>query len=85
MARRVHKSMVHQILRKRLYCGDFDWDGTTYHGTHEALVTKECWERVQQLIKAKKPKASLSIAGLLPSICARRSNASPKRYGRPAW
>lgn len=33
--RKLYKSGVHQILRKRLYTGDFDWDGTTYAGTHE--------------------------------------------------
>src|SRR3569623_1855957 len=26
----LHGSVVHQILRNRLYTGDFDWDGTTY-------------------------------------------------------
>src|SRR5262249_26555185 len=31
---RLQNSVVHQILRKRLYCGDFDWDGVTYAGTY---------------------------------------------------
>ena len=44
---RIQKSTIHQILRKRLYSGDFDFDGQTYQGTYEALVTKETWERVQ--------------------------------------
>jgi site-specific DNA recombinase len=39
--RRFHSSTLHQILRKRLYSGDFDWKGFTYAGTHEALVTRE--------------------------------------------
>jgi site-specific DNA recombinase len=51
--RRLHSSVVHQILRKRLYTGDFDWDGTTYTGTHEPLVTRECWQRVQKLLDAR--------------------------------
>ena len=51
--RRFSSSTVHQILRKRLYMGDFDWDGTTYQGTHEPLVTRECWERVQALLEAR--------------------------------
>jgi DNA invertase Pin-like site-specific DNA recombinase len=50
---KLHKSLIHQLLRKRLYCGDFDWDGTTYHGTHTPLVTKEAWDRVQHLLDAK--------------------------------
>lgn len=51
--RRLHPSLLHQILRKRLYMGDFDWDGTTYRGTHEPLVTSECWQQVQGLLDAR--------------------------------
>src|ERR1051325_6979239 len=43
--RKLYRSLVHHILRKRVYTGDFDWDGTTYLGTHEPLVTRECWQR----------------------------------------
>jgi hypothetical protein len=50
---RLHGSLVHQILRKRLYIGDFDWDGTTYTGIYEPLVAHECWHRVQQLLDAR--------------------------------
>jgi|SRR6185369_7082430 len=50
---KLHSSVVRQILRKRLYSGDFDWDGTTYAGTHEPLVTRECWQRVQELLDAR--------------------------------
>ena len=39
--RRLHRSTLHLILRKRIYTGDFDWDGVTYQGKHEALVSKE--------------------------------------------
>jgi site-specific DNA recombinase len=51
--RRLHSSMVHQILRKRLYSGDFDWDGTTYPGTHQPLVSVEIWQQVQELLDAR--------------------------------
>jgi site-specific DNA recombinase len=30
--RRLHRSTLHLILRKRIYTGDFDWDGVTYQG-----------------------------------------------------
>jgi len=42
-------STLHQILRKRVYTGDFDWNGVTYKGTHEALVSRDTWERAQAL------------------------------------
>jgi site-specific DNA recombinase len=69
--RRLHKSTVHQILRKRLYTGDFDWDGTTYTGSHEPLVTRECWQRVQELLdvraenKTRKVKHDFAYTGLV--------------------
>jgi site-specific DNA recombinase len=47
---RIHKSTLHQILRKRLYSGDFDFNGQTYQGSYEPLVTKEAWQRVQSLL-----------------------------------
>jgi site-specific DNA recombinase len=51
--RRLQSSTVHQILRKRLYTGDFDWKGVTYSGTYEPLVARECWHRVQELLDAR--------------------------------
>lgn len=35
-----NKSELHNILRRRLYSGDFDGDGLTYRGTYIPLVTK---------------------------------------------
>ena len=69
--RKLYKSGVHQILRKRLYTGDFDWDGTAYVGTHEPLVSRECWERVQALLneraenKTRKVKNDFAYTGLV--------------------
>jgi site-specific DNA recombinase len=69
--RQLHPSLLHQILRKRLYMGDFDWDGCTYRGTHDALVTRECWERVQELLdaraenKTRKVKHDFAYTGLV--------------------
>jgi len=69
--RRICSSTAHQILRKRLYVGDFDWDGATYPGTHEPLVTRECWQRVQDLLdsraenKTRKVKHDFAFTGLI--------------------
>jgi site-specific DNA recombinase len=68
---KLNSSVVHQVLRKRLYTGDFDWDGATYAGTHEPLVTRECWERVQDLLnaratnKVRKVKHDFAYTGLV--------------------
>ena len=47
---KLYSSLVHHILRKRIYTGDFDFDGVTYNGTHAPLVSRETWERVQALL-----------------------------------
>jgi site-specific DNA recombinase len=69
--RQLHKSLVHQILRNRLYMGEFDWDGVTYPGIHEPLVSRECWQRVQSLLdaraenKTRKVKHEFAYTGLV--------------------
>ncbi|MGA7415172.1 MAG: recombinase family protein [Bryobacteraceae bacterium] len=69
--RKLCSSTLHQILRKRLYTGDFDWDGTTYAGEHEPLLTREVWQRVQELLdarsvnKTRKVKNDFAFTGLV--------------------
>lgn len=45
----VPTSTVHKILRNRIYCGDFDFDGKTYAGKYEAIVSRELWAQVQDV------------------------------------
>ena len=47
---------LHKILRKRIYMGEFDYAGTTYQGNHEPLVTREIWERVQEILDGRHAK-----------------------------
>lgn len=47
---------VHLILRNRIYTGDFDWLDKTYSGIHEPVISKELWERVQEVIDARHAK-----------------------------
>jgi len=68
---RINTSLIHQILRNRLYMGEFDWDGITYAGTHEPLVSRACWESVQELLdarvenKTRKVKHDFAFTGLV--------------------
>jgi site-specific DNA recombinase len=48
-------STLHAILRNRLYAGVFEWNGRSYVGTHQPLVSPELWERVQGGSTAAKP------------------------------
>ena len=47
---KIQKSHVHKILTNRVYYGDFDWNGITYNGIHEPLVSRELWEKVQDVL-----------------------------------
>jgi DNA invertase Pin-like site-specific DNA recombinase len=44
------KATIHAILRHRIYTGDFDWKGKTYRGSHEPIVRRELWDRVQRVL-----------------------------------
>lgn len=67
----VSKSNIHKMLRKRVYTGDFDWDGKTYSGTHQPLISKELFEKVQRVLdgrfegKHRKFKHDFAFSGLV--------------------
>jgi site-specific DNA recombinase len=69
--RRIPGSTVAKILRNRIYTGRFDWDGRTYDGQHEALVSNELWERVQDVLdgrvgrKARTRRRDFAFSGLI--------------------
>ncbi len=50
---KVPVTTLHKILRKRIYTGDFDYAGVTYTGSHEPLVTREVWQRVQDILDGR--------------------------------
>ncbi len=47
---------LHKTLRKRIYTGEFDYAGSTYQGNYEPLVTREVWERVQEILDGRQEK-----------------------------
>ena len=49
----VPASTVHKILRNRLYMGGFEWNGRLYQGSHQPLVTRELWQRVQDMLNGR--------------------------------
>jgi len=53
---KVPVSTVNAILRNRLYCGQFEWNGKQYQGSHEAIVSVELWERVQAVMDGRMAK-----------------------------
>jgi site-specific DNA recombinase len=64
-------SNIHAILRNRLYTGEFQWNGRTYQGSHQPLVSRELWERVQGILdgrrtkKTRRGKREFAFSGLI--------------------
>ena len=64
-------STVHATLRNRLYMGEFEWNGCVYPGKHQPLVTRDLWERVQDVLdgrhakKHRRVKHDFAFSGLI--------------------
>jgi site-specific DNA recombinase len=50
---RVPTSTIYKILTNRIYTGEFDWDGQRYQGSHEPIITKDLFDRVQSVFAEK--------------------------------
>src|SRR3984957_13831432 len=68
---RIPGSTVAKILRSRIYTGRFDWDGKTYQGRHEPIISADLWERVQDVLdgrigrKSRTRKRGFAFSGLI--------------------
>ena len=36
--------------------GEFDWNGRVYQGVHQPIVSRELWERVQEVLEGRHAK-----------------------------
>jgi len=71
MTMAISRSNVHRLLQSRVYTGDFDWNGRTYRGSHEPLISTALFERVQEILegrystKEKVTKHEFTFSGLV--------------------
>ena len=81
-------SSIHKILSTRLYTGEYDWNGNRYKGIHRPLVTRDLWERVQNMLaernarKVQSPR-DFTFSGLIRCGhcgCAMVGELKKKRY-----
>jgi site-specific DNA recombinase len=49
-------STVHRMLRARIYMGEFEWNGRVYQGSQQPIVSRELWERVQDVLDGRHAK-----------------------------
>jgi site-specific DNA recombinase len=85
----VPKATIHKILHNRIYTGDFDFDGKTYRGTYEPIISRELWQRVQEVIQQRlgrrrqKQKHDFAFSGLIACGhcgCSLVGELKKKRY-----
>jgi len=86
---KVSKSVVHKILKNPLYFGEFRWAGKMYKGIHEPLISRELFDRVQEVMAEKgrrktgQQKHNWAFQGLLSCGycgCALVAEIKKKRY-----
>lgn len=51
--RRIGISWIHRLLSDPFYYGKIRWNGQTYQGHHEPLVSKDFFDKVQDLLRRK--------------------------------
>jgi site-specific DNA recombinase len=68
---RIPGSTVAKILRNRIYTGRFDWDGKTYQGRYQPIISGDLWEQVQDVLdgrigrKSRTRKRDFAFSGLI--------------------
>ncbi|WP_074974978.1 recombinase family protein [Nitrosospira multiformis] len=86
---KVPASTVNAILRNRLYSGQFEWNGKRFQGSHEAIVSPELWERVQNVMdgrlrkKHRRATRDFAFSGLIACTacgCAVVGEIKKERY-----
>lgn len=52
---KVGKSTLYRTINNPFYYGEFYWKGVLYKGTHEPLISKELWDKANEVLKSDKP------------------------------
>jgi DNA invertase Pin-like site-specific DNA recombinase len=85
-ARPLVKSEIHRLLHNPISMGEFDWKGRRYPGTHDALISRELWERTQEAFAdANRPryiKHRFAYTGLLTCGACGCAITAERRKGR---
>ncbi|MFQ5888306.1 MAG: recombinase family protein [Candidatus Hydrothermarchaeales archaeon] len=55
------KRTVANILKNPLYCGEVEWDGIVKPAPHQAIIDKETFRTVQEIISKRRPRLAAVI------------------------
>jgi len=49
--KRIDKGFIYKLIGSRVYLGEAVHKGTSYPGEHDAIITRELWDRVHAILK----------------------------------
>ncbi|ABK45417.1 Resolvase, N-terminal domain [Magnetococcus marinus MC-1] len=61
-----NKSTLNRLLKNRVYIGEVVHKGNIYPGLHEAIISQELWDKVEQTIKLNNRPNSIIPKGQTP-------------------
>ena len=84
----IQKGTVHKILTNPIYYGEFDWNGKRYKGIHDPILSKELFDRVQEMMtvkgrhRSRQKKHSWAFGGMLTCGHCGCALTAEKKKGR---
>jgi len=64
----IDKGMLYKLLNNRVYLGDAVHKGTAYPGEHKAIISKELWDRVHDVLKVSPRKRAAATRAQTPAL-----------------
>jgi DNA invertase Pin-like site-specific DNA recombinase len=77
------RGSVHAVLSNPIYMGEFIWKGRRYEGIHQPLVSRDLWEKVQDVLHGRatccrhEQQRDFALSGLV--YCARCASEGVNR------
>lgn len=65
-AQSINKAGIHRVLTNPIYCGEFEWKGNRYLGTHEPLISRQLFDQVQD--KLSDGRGPTQVANEFPFV-----------------
>lgn len=75
-----NKGMLYQVLHRRAYIGEAVHKDKSYRGEHEAIVSKDLFDKVQAKLNEKNPKADCNRHAKCGLVAGRIFDAGGRAY-----
>lgn len=66
--KRIDKGYLYRVLNNRVYLGEAMHKGTSHPGEHDAIIERDLWDQVHELISASPHKRAMRPKGRTPAL-----------------